>query len=118
MELIGLVIATLGGTAVGLERQWSGHADGPSARFGGIRTFTMLGAVSGLSGWLLTLDEDAAAIALLAGATAIIIAAYIAEGNSGEALRHYRLFARLLHRQLQLRPSPQLNELIAPVLQR
>ena len=78
MELIGLVIATLGGTAVGLERQWSGHADGPSARFGGIRTFTMLGTVSGLSGVLLTLDEYAAAMVLLAGATAIIIAAYIA----------------------------------------
>ena len=68
----------LGGTAVGLERQWSGHADGPSARFGGIRTFTMLGAVSGLSGWLLTLGEPRAAIALLAGATAIIVAAYVA----------------------------------------
>ena len=78
MEFIGLLIATLGGTAVGLERQWSGHADGPSARFGGIRTFTMLGAVSGLSGRLLTLDERAAAIALLAGATAIIVAAYVA----------------------------------------
>src|SRR5687768_6579969 len=76
--LIGLTIATLGGTAVGLERRWSGHADGPSARFGGIRTFTMLGAVSGLSGWLLTQREDAAAIVLLAGATAIIIAAYAA----------------------------------------
>ena len=76
--LIGLIIATLGGTAVGLERQWSGHADGPSARFGGIRTFTMLGAVSGLSGWLLTQREEAAAIVLLAGATAIIIAAYVA----------------------------------------
>jgi DNA-binding SARP family transcriptional activator len=44
-----------------------------------------------------------------------LIAAYLAEGNAGEALRHYRLFARLLHRQLQLRPSPQMNELIAPV---
>jgi uncharacterized membrane protein (DUF4010 family) len=76
--LIGLIIATLGGTAVGLERQWSGHADGPSARFGGIRTFTMLGAVSGLSGWLLTQRQEAAAIVLLAGATAIIIAAYAA----------------------------------------
>ncbi len=73
-----MLIATLGGTAVGLERQWSGHADGPSARFGGIRTFTMLGAVSGLSGWLLTLGEEAAAIVLLAGATAIIVAAYAA----------------------------------------
>src|SRR6185503_10970830 len=45
---------------------------------GGIRTFTMLGAVSGLSGWLLTLGQSAAAITLLAGATAIIVAAYIA----------------------------------------
>ena len=44
-----------------------------------------------------------------------LIAAYLAEGNAGEALRHYRLFARLLRRQLQLRPSPQMNELIATV---
>jgi uncharacterized membrane protein (DUF4010 family) len=78
VDLIGLVIATLGGTAVGLERQWSGHADGPSARFGGIRTFTMLGAVSGLSGWLIALGHPAAAIVLLAGITAIIVAAYAA----------------------------------------
>ena len=78
VEFVGLLIATLGGTAVGLERQWSGHADGPSARFGGIRTFTMLGAVSGLSGWLLTLDERAAATVLLAGAIAVIVAAYAA----------------------------------------
>jgi hypothetical protein len=35
---VGLLIATLGSAAVGLERQWSGHADGPAARFGGIRT--------------------------------------------------------------------------------
>ena len=76
--ILALLIATLGGTAVGLERQWSGHADGPSARFGGIRTFTMLGAVSGLSGWLLTLGQQGAAIALLAGATAIVVAAYVA----------------------------------------
>jgi uncharacterized membrane protein (DUF4010 family) len=78
VEFIGLLIATLGGTAVGLERQWSGHADGPSARFGGIRTFTMLGAVSGLSGWLLTVDQRAAATVLLAGAIAVIVAAYAA----------------------------------------
>jgi DNA-binding SARP family transcriptional activator len=48
----------------------------------------------------------------------VLIAAYLAEGNVGEAVRHYRLFARLLHRQLQLRPSPQMNELMAPVHQR
>ena len=76
--ILALLIATLGGTAVGLERQWSGHAAGPGARFAGIRTFTMLGAVSGLSGWLLTLGQQGAAIALLAGATAIVVAAYVA----------------------------------------
>ncbi len=32
--------------------KWSGHADGPRARFAGLRTFTLLGLVSGLSGWL------------------------------------------------------------------
>lgn len=82
MEITGLLIATLGGTAVGIERQWSGHADGPSARFGGIRTFAMLGAISGLAGWLLTLDERAAAITLLAGATAVIVAAYVAASRN------------------------------------
>jgi len=76
--VLGILIATLGGTAVGLERQWSGHADGPSARFGGIRTFTMLGGVSGLCGWLLTIGQREAALVLLAGATVIIVAAYAA----------------------------------------
>ena len=75
---IGLLIAALGGMAVGLERQWSGHADGPAARFGGIRTFTMLGAIAGLSGWLLTLGARPAAITLLIAAAAIIVAAYVA----------------------------------------
>ena len=45
--MIGLIVAALGGAAVGLERQWSGHAEGSSARFAGIRTFTMLGALAG-----------------------------------------------------------------------
>jgi uncharacterized membrane protein (DUF4010 family) len=38
----------------------------------------MLGAVSGLSGWLLALGQPAAATVLLAGITAIIVAAYAA----------------------------------------
>ncbi len=76
--MTGLLIATLGGTAVGLERQWSGHADGPGARFGGIRTFTMLGAVAGLSGWLWTLGLAPHAAILLIGDVLIIVAAYVA----------------------------------------
>jgi uncharacterized membrane protein (DUF4010 family) len=77
-NIVGLLIAALGGAAVGLERQWSGHADGPGARFAGIRTFTMLGAVGGLSGWLWTAGAVAPAAILLAGAVAVVAAAYVA----------------------------------------
>jgi uncharacterized membrane protein (DUF4010 family) len=77
-DIVGLLIAALGGAAVGLERQWSGHADGPGARFAGIRTFTMLGAVGGLSGWLWTAGAAAPAAILLAGAVAVVAAAYAA----------------------------------------
>lgn len=77
-NIVGLLIAALGGAAVGLERQWSGHAEGPGARFAGIRTFTMLGAVAGLSGWLWTAGVTALAAILLAGAVAVVAAAYVA----------------------------------------
>jgi uncharacterized membrane protein (DUF4010 family) len=76
--VINLLIATLGGAAVGLERQWSGHAEGPGARFAGIRTFTMLGGVGGLSGLLWTEGITIPAAILVAGAVAIVAAAYVA----------------------------------------
>ena len=77
-DLVRLLIATLGGAAVGLERQWSGHALGASARFAGIRTFTMLGALAGLSGWLWSTGATALAAILLVGAVAIVVVAYLA----------------------------------------
>jgi uncharacterized membrane protein (DUF4010 family) len=77
-NIAGLLIAALGGAAVGLERQWSGHAVGPSARFAGIRTFTMLGAVGGLSGWLWTAGITVPAAILLGGGVAVVVAAYAA----------------------------------------
>jgi uncharacterized membrane protein (DUF4010 family) len=76
--IAGLLIAALGGAAVGLERQWSGHAHGPAARFAGIRTFTMLGATGGLSGWLWMAGATAPATLLLAGAVALVVAGYVA----------------------------------------
>ena len=48
------------------------------ARFAGIRTFTMLGAVAGLCGWLWTNELPAPAAILFAGAVGIIAAAYVA----------------------------------------
>jgi uncharacterized membrane protein (DUF4010 family) len=80
-DVLALSIATLGGAAVGIERQWSGHADGPQARFAGVRTFTMLGALSGLSGWLWNAGITAPAAILLAGAASLIVAAYLASSR-------------------------------------
>ena len=77
-DSVGLLIAALGGAAVGLERQWSGHAEGPGARFAGIRTFTMLGALGGFSGWLWIAGVTTPAAILFAGAATIVAAAYVA----------------------------------------
>jgi uncharacterized membrane protein (DUF4010 family) len=77
-DIVRLLIATLGGAAVGVERQWSGHAGGPSARFAGLRTFTMLGAVGGLCGLLWAAGVAAPAAILFGGAVAIVVAGYLA----------------------------------------
>ncbi len=45
-----------------------------------------------------------------------LVALHIAEGNSAEALRQYRLFRTLLHGELGVRPSPALEHLVAPLL--
>jgi uncharacterized membrane protein (DUF4010 family) len=74
---VGLGVATLGGAAIGLERQWSGHASGPQARFGGIRTFTLLGISAGLAGWLSSNGMLPLAAVLLGAAAALVVAAYV-----------------------------------------
>jgi uncharacterized membrane protein (DUF4010 family) len=69
-------VAVLGGLAVGIEREWSGHAIGPRARFAGVRTFTLLGLVAGLSGWLWTAGLQGPAVVFLAGSGALVVVAY------------------------------------------
>ena len=76
--VVRLAVATLGGAAVGVERQRSGHASGAQAHFGGVRTFTMLGGVAGLAGWLADGPYAGVAIALVVGAVALVVAAYVA----------------------------------------
>jgi len=51
---------------------------GAEADFAGIRTFTLLGGLAGVAGWLWTLGFQPVAIVLLAGATALVVAAYVA----------------------------------------
>lgn len=73
---MGLAVAALVGLAVGVERQWSGHASGPGARFAGARTFFLLGTTGGLAGLLLAGGAVALSTALLGGATLLVAAAY------------------------------------------
>jgi uncharacterized membrane protein (DUF4010 family) len=77
-NVVGIAIAALGGAAVGLEREWSGHAGGPQAHFAGFRTFTLLGGLAGIAGWLWTLGFQPVAMVLLAGAAALVVVAYVA----------------------------------------
>ena len=80
--LLRVGIAVLGGLAIGIERQWSGKATGPAARFAGVRTFTMLGLVAGLSGWLWTAGLTGPALVLLAGLGALVVIAYFAASRT------------------------------------
>ena len=73
-----ILVAALCGAAIGVERQWSGHAVGPLARIGGTRTFTLLGALAGIAGWLWTLGFGPFGVTLLAGGAALVIVAYAA----------------------------------------
>ena len=76
-DWLGVLVAILGGAAVGVERQRSGHATGPDARLGGIRTFTLLGALAGIGGYLTQSGFPLAAALLVTGALALIVAGYI-----------------------------------------
>ncbi|MDP3718272.1 MAG: DUF4010 domain-containing protein [Acidobacteriota bacterium] len=75
--IAGLVVAILGGAAVGVERQQSGHATGPDARLGGVRTFTLLGALAGIAGLLTAGGYPLAAGLLVAGALSLVVAGYV-----------------------------------------
>lgn len=74
-QLYGIAIALLGGAAVGVEREHSGHA---VAHFGGIRTFTLLGLLSGIAGWMWDADLRIPAAILLTAAAALVVTGYFA----------------------------------------
>jgi uncharacterized membrane protein (DUF4010 family) len=69
--------ATLGGAAIGAEREWSGHASGAGARFAGVRTFTLLGLTAGMAGVLFRSAPELATV-LVAGAVALVVVGYAA----------------------------------------
>src|SRR5688500_17609653 len=73
-----LALAGLTGLAVGIEREWSGHASGPQARFGGVRTFLLLGLIGGIGGMLAAEGWVAVGAALIGGAALLAVLAYAA----------------------------------------
>ena len=70
-------IAGLIGLATGLEREWSGHATGPDARFAGLRTFSLLGVLGGIAGVLTQVSQAGVAVALTLGAAALCVGGYV-----------------------------------------
>lgn len=72
-------------------------------------------------------DEGAYALAMEAAVAAVraeplresahrtVMTVHLREGNCSEALRHYRAFAALLERELGVRPSPLLEDLLGTV---
>jgi uncharacterized membrane protein (DUF4010 family) len=80
-----LALAGLTGLAVGIEREWSGHASGPRARFAGVRTFLLLGLLGGMAGVLAAGGWMVLGSILLAGATLLAALAYaIAAYQTGD----------------------------------
>ena len=72
-----IAIAALIGLAAGLEREWSGHATGPRARFAGLRTFFLLGLLGGVAGVLAVYEQIAIASGLTLGGAALCVSAYV-----------------------------------------
>ena len=70
-------------------------------------------AASGDAATALALADDAVERApLRESAHRALIRVHLAEGNHAEALRQRELYRRLLHEQLGVEPSPQLDELL------
>ncbi|HET7041049.1 MAG TPA: DUF4010 domain-containing protein, partial [Gemmatimonadales bacterium] len=78
-----LGVALLAGLAVGIERERSGHATGPGARFAGARTFLMLGLVGGLAGWLTAGGAEVAGGIILAGGVLLTGLGYVMAARLG-----------------------------------
>jgi uncharacterized membrane protein (DUF4010 family) len=76
-----LGVASLIGLAIGLERQWSGHASGPGARFAGLRTFLLLGVLGGIGGLLASHALVMLAAVVITGGVVISVAAYVAAAS-------------------------------------
>src|SRR5262249_34980056 len=76
-----MLAAALGGAAVGVERQWSGHPSGPPARFPRGPPFPPLGGLAGIVGRLWVGGWEGPALVLLAAGAALVLVGYAAASS-------------------------------------
>ena len=81
--LLNLAVAALGGLAVGIEREWSARRPGEPARFGGVRTFLLLGLAGGLAAVLFRAVDPRVGLVLFAGGLALVLVAYLVSAWRG-----------------------------------
>ncbi|KAB2949446.1 MAG: DUF4010 domain-containing protein [Thermoanaerobaculia bacterium] len=80
--LLRLAAAALGGLAVGIEREWSARRDADHSRFGGVRTFLLLGLAGGLAA-AVGREDPRIGLVVLAGAAALVVVAYLVSAWKG-----------------------------------
>lgn len=74
--LLHLAVAALGGLAVGIEREWSAGREKVNTRFGGVRTFLLLGLIGGLSSVAGQAISPILGVVLVSGAIVVVAVAY------------------------------------------
>jgi len=82
LVLLRLAIAAIGGLAVGIEREWSARREKDHSRFGGVRTFLLLGLLGGLSG-ILAPSHLPLALLVFGGGVSIVAIAYLVSAWHG-----------------------------------
>jgi uncharacterized membrane protein (DUF4010 family) len=81
MQALSLMTALACGLLIGIERGFTLRRQREGTRVAGVRTFTLLGLVSGLAGFLGSLGQQLAAGALVTAAAAVIAIGYAYRPN-------------------------------------
>ena len=81
---IRLAVGAVGGLAVGIEREWSGRAQGERPRFAGVRTFLLIGLLGSLSAVFMESNLIAAGAGILTGCILLIVIAYASAAYRGD----------------------------------
>ncbi|HEV8408273.1 MAG TPA: DUF4010 domain-containing protein [Sphingomicrobium sp.] len=84
MQALPLMTALACGLLIGIERGFTLRRERQGTRVAGVRTFTLLGLLSGLAGFLGSLGQQLAAGALVTAAAAVVAVGYAHRPNLSE----------------------------------